>query len=447
MRNHDAWRANYTSLLGNASFDMTEDYWPDFRDTTFLRELPSGPDTIPELQNLLERLSNDEEKPRGNMCAWCHGAPGIGMSRLRAFECTGESIYAAEARDAIKCTADTVCPPYLLNYSLCHGLSGNSEFLLYGSGVFGDMRHLQQRVEECAVAGLERYEERGLPWPCGSGTVLTPSLMLGEAGIGYFLLRLVSDHVPSVLLLKARRPDNGRTAAKESRETIALRRSHIVEYFDRSIEVLTRAADVDRDAAALLEDIWSTTGPSAVMRVYQEISDFLSRGTGPVNERFGDAFRIDLQRILFIQERLVPGTPVKREVQRRLVSLDYRCDLPLQIAAAAHVVVTVFDWDDWFRLDDGEIMHAAEGGSTHLLLQTGSWVEIRKVGRLSALILATVEHPRSIDAITEQVLIDCGSTGGTRDGVLHSWITQQIRELFRAGIIEIAEPNACRPLR
>ena len=49
-------------------------------------------------------------------------------------------------------------------------------------------------------AGIEQFESRRLPWPCGlPGVGETPGLMLGTAGIGYFYLRLANPGIQTVL--------------------------------------------------------------------------------------------------------------------------------------------------------------------------------------------------------------------------------------------------------
>lgn len=136
--------------------------------------------------------------------AWCHGAPGIGRSRLRAYQVLGEAAYLEQARAALQATAVTLQVGALADVpdcSLCHGVAGNAELFLYAADVLGDdgWRALPEQFAHWAA---ERYEAAGRPWPCGVlGGGETPGLMLGTAGVGHFYLRLArTADVPSPLL-------------------------------------------------------------------------------------------------------------------------------------------------------------------------------------------------------------------------------------------------------
>ena len=168
-----------------AHFRAAEGNWPDLR--SFSQPVPGG------------------EPPC--MVAWCHGAPGIGMARLY-LHCLlpEEPEILAEAETAIRTTAatlDTASIQRLGNFSLCHGEGGNAEFLVVASDLL-DRPELRSRAEAVGIRGIEQFEDRGLPWPCGvPGAGETPNLMLGLAGIGYFLLRLHGpENIPAVLLAR-----------------------------------------------------------------------------------------------------------------------------------------------------------------------------------------------------------------------------------------------------
>ena len=88
-----------------------------------------------------------------------------------------------------------------MNYSLCHGRGGNAETLMVAAEVLGEPE-LLERPRQVAAEGWEAYEAKGQQWPCGTMQgVPDPGLLLGESGIGLFLLRLALPETPSVLLV------------------------------------------------------------------------------------------------------------------------------------------------------------------------------------------------------------------------------------------------------
>lgn len=135
---------------------------------------------------------------------WCHGAPGGGLARLRALELVGEDAQLRdEARSALQTTDAWVragVSAGSVNYSLCHGLAGNAEILLEGAAVLGS--EAVALAELVADAGVEAYQSRGARWPSGAQGGATPSLFLGDAGIGRFYLRRARPQLPSLLVVR-----------------------------------------------------------------------------------------------------------------------------------------------------------------------------------------------------------------------------------------------------
>ena len=141
----------------------------------------------------------------GFQIAWCHGAPGIGLARLRAMALDPElrDAHAATAHLALA-TARAGLERGLArprhDATLCHGLLGLAEILAIGGDLLGEPEH---RDAALGAAGeiVRRHAASG-DWPSGmpSGGP-SPALMLGTAGIGHHLLRLAApDRVPAVLL-------------------------------------------------------------------------------------------------------------------------------------------------------------------------------------------------------------------------------------------------------
>jgi lantibiotic modifying enzyme len=148
--------------------------------------------------------------PRSFATYWCHGAPGIALARIRALELGYEEEMRAEARTALGTTASfvrTALDGAQGNFSLCHGLAGNAEVLLAGSGLVAEPD--AALPYEVADAGRRVYGTDFARWPCGTLEGSTAGLFLGLAGVGHFYLRLARPTTPSVLLM---RPESAGTS-------------------------------------------------------------------------------------------------------------------------------------------------------------------------------------------------------------------------------------------
>lgn len=165
-------------------FNPTVGNWPDLR--------------APELSG------SSLQQGVSYMTAWCHGAPGIALSRLRSYEILNSDVCRLEAETAINTTLNNLYGNTEMsqsNYSLCHGLGGNCEPLIYGATLLG-MPELFARAEEVALRGIESYEAQHLPWPCGGpGGLESAGLMMGLAGISYYYLRMADPQTTPSLLI------------------------------------------------------------------------------------------------------------------------------------------------------------------------------------------------------------------------------------------------------
>ena len=146
-------------------FDPNAQNWPDFR------QAGSG-------------------RSRVFASAWCNGAPGIALSRLRAWRILHDEVSREEAVIAFQTTRGLVRRALDARdpgFSLCHGLAGNADVLLEATGLLG---------EEWSGSLIEEVAAHASPPPG------TPGLMLGQAGVGYFYLRVADPRaVPTVLLI------------------------------------------------------------------------------------------------------------------------------------------------------------------------------------------------------------------------------------------------------
>jgi type 2 lantibiotic biosynthesis protein LanM len=139
----------------------------------------------------------DEKYTTRFAMAWCHGAPGIGLSRLLSLPHLDDQEVQSEIQVALQ---TTLSRGFGNGHSLCHGDFGNLELLLEASLTLGEPRW---HAEVSRIAGilLESISQNGRL--CGNPIgVESPGLMTGLAGIGYELLRLTDPKcIPSILAL------------------------------------------------------------------------------------------------------------------------------------------------------------------------------------------------------------------------------------------------------
>jgi type 2 lantibiotic biosynthesis protein LanM len=143
-------------------------------------------------------LRRTEETHTAYMTAWCHGAPGIALGRLRFHQASRDARCLAEIAAA---TATTLRDGFGENHCLCHGDLGNLDCLIEVSRYLGD-DDLWRQVRRLASRISASIDEVGFR----SGVpvlqpIPMPGLFIGVAGSGLALLRVVSPQVPCVLRL------------------------------------------------------------------------------------------------------------------------------------------------------------------------------------------------------------------------------------------------------
>ncbi|BCJ76938.1 lanthionine synthetase [Catellatospora sp. IY07-71] len=150
----------------------------------------------------------DLREPGRFSLTWCHGAPGVGLSRLRIRAALGihpdsaPSVPAgtpdgehdrltAEIATAVR---TTLAGGFGRNHSLCHGDLGNLDLLLAAG-------EPDRTVAAVAAAILD--DGRTYGWRAANPTGHpSPELMTGLSGVGYGLLRLAApETVPALLML------------------------------------------------------------------------------------------------------------------------------------------------------------------------------------------------------------------------------------------------------
>jgi type 2 lantibiotic biosynthesis protein LanM len=167
----------------------------DFEDSLYLPRWANWADLRGVTREQAEKL------PHRGMMAWCHGAPGIGLARLRLATLLDEPRLLEAARMALQSAAAVGLDDE--SHCLCHGAFGNIEFTHRAGALFR-----LSYIEDATQVALRRVstELTGKSPVCGYRTAKpfsVPGLMVGLAGIGYACLRHASRGTspPSVLTL------------------------------------------------------------------------------------------------------------------------------------------------------------------------------------------------------------------------------------------------------
>jgi lantibiotic modifying enzyme len=132
---------------------------------------------------------------------WCHGAPGIAVSRLEAHRVLGDEGLKQEAVTGLETTLRRVWESLdgglgATGLCLCHGPLSCAEVLTLGARYFGNSRYREVALAfGSTLASWVKLEDAGA-WQ----DAWQPGLMTGAAGAGYFLLRLLDPEIPSLLM-------------------------------------------------------------------------------------------------------------------------------------------------------------------------------------------------------------------------------------------------------
>lgn len=133
-----------------------------------------------------------------NQLYWCYGACGIGISRLKMYEICPSEILKDDIdrcrRIFIECDNNNLPQ----NHSLCHGLTGDISVIDFYRKYYKEDTALNSKYETLYQNVISDIKINGVLW--GDKEILEDyTFMLGLSGIGYELLRLNSDNLPSVL--------------------------------------------------------------------------------------------------------------------------------------------------------------------------------------------------------------------------------------------------------
>ncbi len=133
---------------------------------------------------------------------WCHGAPGIALSRLVAIENVSESLLPEEILgDLDSSLSSTIASPLRMSYTVCCGTAGRAAVLYRAANVLSN-DSLRAHANHILHFSIDRINAVGIGSQVASEPHLAKGFWQGLAGVGYTLLRASnSTRFPCILSL------------------------------------------------------------------------------------------------------------------------------------------------------------------------------------------------------------------------------------------------------
>lgn len=406
--------------------------WPDFRHTEIGEFYFAGQfDELKELAKA-DKIEKYESK---FMNAWCHGAPGIALSRLRAYELIKNDIYKEETLEALKQTYLSVSTGGG-NYSMCHGQGGNCEPFIMATELLGDEKYIQL-AEDCLSSGIEAIEEKDKPWPCGTlQGINDPSFMLGEAGIGYFLLRLVDNNLESVL-----QPVVERAYEKETNDYQEYQKLYVDEFFGDTISLLIKHNLADEKDFTVLHDL---DAESSDIEIFRKKIETLVEKLGSEFVFVKDVFAMELDK-LEMRNSIVDFTEEYIEGLKRVsIEADFDAEMKFRLSEKNEIIELDFDLDELLKSENlSKNTDTEEAGKFYYILYQQSNKVFRKnLNDFAAIIFDYLKAAKNINEIMDYLKDVFEVVSPEQLKQVETVVRDQILQAYNSGILTLETNTA-----
>ncbi|MDJ0841079.1 MAG: lanthionine synthetase LanC family protein [Acidobacteriota bacterium] len=376
------------------------------------------------------------------MDAWCHGAPGIALSRLRAYRSVHHSDYFDDFEKAL-----TISKPLFgkigpeIDYTPCHGASGNWEFIIEAV-ILLDRPELWQLIHPQVCFVLDMIDT-GKTFKSGHHLAEEVeedfSLFQGSAGIGYQLLRISNPMItPSILspqLSSKCRP----VISKSDYPVIRingkeLRNSLVGIYYGRTLKLLDESG---QDEGSILYDVCqSAANPQSFS--YQ-VEKAMRNSDMSTLSKINDAFTYE-SKIYEMDSKIKSLTLVYFEQESNMARLrkhrDHIDTCIIEQNPNVFIIETQYNW-----LSEGSHMAPER---TFVLLNPGvKGVEEIPISPFAKLILTTFKEPGCLHDVTQSILRSFGDLSQKQQNHIRRLVREQVMGALEVGILMLcgAEPE------
>lgn len=400
----------------------------------------------------------------GDMNAWCHGSAGIGLSRLRAVELFKnisrddlQKLYETHALQAIEKTVKTdvenenPAPSFIL----CHGGGGNAEVFLKAYELFNEKKYLEP-AEKVARKALDFFKNNK-KYLCGyraaNSTEEDTSLFMGNAGIGYFYLRVLAPHdVPSILIPTITVPPEGSDNVTDF-PTISLSlpdtgKELLKIYFQRTLAMAETF--MPGELAGFFNTAPSDFEQTPLKHAFVDFIEKNLPSLPPKEQNcLGDVFILEREKLKI--DEAVPShswLEIKRTVMsekgEEFNNLEDDEFLKLKFILEPDTRIATTDWDWSIANKEGWLNNVnLEPDIFPLLIKPGPFNVLEEpLSPLSYTILGAFTEERVVEDVRKETIDAFESLTPDQEKMLTGKIVEQIKQALSAGILTGRRLNA-----
>lgn len=435
------WLAEQAFLYEAQCYDEAMMNWPDFR---LKLARPKG--QRGRAQASVEGDPDALIKGR-DMNAWCHGAVGIGLVRLRALQLLDKPHYLDEAKAALAKTkaTDIVSNYQGRSFTLCHGCGGAAELFLEADKRLDEPEYASAAETIASQALKLRADDKaylsGLP---EAGTQEDASLFLGNAGIGYLFLRLLDPlRTPSLLLPSLRNDDENRADLNPLSSAYSLatvRASVINKSFRRTLCIAARLAP--EQLANYLAQGRTADREDEKERFIVWVQSLIGASEAREQRCLADVFSLEWERIRLddaIKSNYLMHVRKLTQLKRAgaLVKKRERQLLGLKLKLDSEVKIKLTEWN-WSAASETEWLNnlvEEPGTYMNLLRPSAEGIIEESISDFSFTVLRSFEEKKQIGKVVRETIELFEPVNSTEREAIKEAVIEQIRNALAAAIL------------
>lgn len=381
------------------------------------------------------------------MNAWCHGYPGIGLTRIRAYELTGKDIYKEEYETGLDnlLVVGNNSAVNSTSFTLCHGVGGNLDTVIEGQRVFPDNKK-QEILGQITESMLYAYEENKF-YVSGyfhyTGKVEDTSLFNGISGIGYYYLRIIyPEIVESILLPSIRTININQTDKKYSNINISereIKQMFIGKHYSSTTKLMEKLFNNEYEEYfnKPIED-----SRVNILAGFKAFVENLINQTGRNSELLKDIYLLESEKLQLDSEMKSYSlanhwyiTP-KKDVEELLKNEKLLMESVFRMNPDTRLYESIWDWSNIITGDFENIENEEKNPTLLLLIASAYGVKVEKISQFCYYILDNFKQREKVSNVVSSIqdLFE-DSKNDSKKSIIENKVIEQIKSLMKEGIL------------